>query len=125
MNFLKYKIKSFDHLKKLLVVDFGLDGWASISLTSPLPKNKEELESIIKRYAVSYEQAVAIHEPVDMSYIDSLIGQDLETTRFRLQREILEPTLPTEEEMAELEALESAHFEEKVLEILHKLGVIK
>ncbi len=124
MSNLKYTVKSFDPVKKILTVDFGVDGWASITLASPLPTNQKELEAVIRRYAPAHEQVQAVKEPTDLSYIDQMVGNSYTTTRFRLNGELIEQEAPTAEELAELENAEFAALEEKVVQVLKNRGLL-
>jgi hypothetical protein len=82
---LKYKITKFDEANKVVVVTFEQDGWAEIRLTNPLPKNAEELEKIIKRFAAPVEAVEARTNPdADLSYINQLIDIEKTTLRYSL-----------------------------------------
>lgn len=82
MNDLKYTITKFDEQLKILDVVFEDNSWAQIRLINPLPKNKEELETIIRDFAEPIEAIQARQTPdADLSYIAPIVGSQQITNR--------------------------------------------
>lgn len=127
MSTFKYTITKFDKQLNLIVVVFDDGQWAELRLANPLPKNIEDLETLIKRYTPAKETIDALQTPdADLSYIDSLVGVEKECERFSFT-----PTSQPEEEMldpeveANLAMWETISFQQKVGEALVALGVVK
>ena len=128
MSTFKYTITKFDKQLNLIVVVFDDGQWAELRLANPLPKNVEDLETLIKRYTPAKETIDALHAPdADLSYIDSLVGVEKECKRFSFTS----TSQPEEEEMldpeveANLKMWEDINFQKKVGEALVALGVTK
>ena len=124
---LKYTITKFDEENNLVQVTFDDGSWAEIRLANPLPKNIEELETIIKRFAAPVEAIEAVTSPdADLSYIAPLVGSERTTDRLRLLQNSSE-TQATEidpEVEANLKMWEDINFQNKVAGALVKLGVL-
>lgn len=122
---LKYTITKFDNATKTVTVTFDDNSWAEVRLSNPLPKNIEELEAIIKQFAVPAEVIESQLNPdADLSFIDSLVGVEKTTTRYRLNSVAQEnPTLDPETE-ANLKMWEDISFQKKVADALVVLGVL-
>lgn len=115
----EYKINKFEG--NILEVTF-LDGYeARVILQQPFPQNQEELEDILRQYALSekeyllkkeqakVENELRTAEPdVDISFIEGLVNKVLSSDR----KEHIEK--PTQEEI----------FEQKVEEYLKKIKLI-
>lgn len=124
MNKFKYTITKFDKDLKIIVVNFEDGGWAEIGLTTPLPKNIDELESIIKRFTAPIEAIQAQMNPdADISFINSLIGVEKETERLSINQNQVEMEIDPELENQIMQR-ENAEFEKKVSEVLFSLGII-
>lgn len=125
---LKYTITKFDNENKLVTVSFEDGSWAEIRLANPLPKDVQELESIIKSYAAPLEAVEAQSNPdADLSYINSLVGNERITTRFQLNPtpETNNPSSGLDPEVEEnMKMWEEIAFQKKVGEALVKLGVV-
>lgn len=123
---LKYTITKFDDVNKLVTVTFEDNGWADIRLTKPLPKNIEELENIIKQYSAPIEAIEAQTNPdADLSYINELIGVEKTTTRNQLNHNPVTPEDVDPEIEANLRMWEDMQFQQKVSDVLVKLGVMQ
>lgn len=123
MNELKYTVSNFDAASTTISVDFDDGTWAQIRLTKPLPKNKEELENLIKQFAAPVEAIQAIADPdADLSYINDLVGVQGTTTRKSLS--IQESPALDDEVGVALELEEQAQFKEKIVSVLRDLGVV-
>jgi hypothetical protein len=126
MSLLKYKITKFDNQLKTLEVFFDDGTWASLRLTNPLPKNQQELEQIIKDYAPPIEAIEAQKSPdADLSYIQTLVGIECETTRKSLANLENIPLDLDPEVIANSEMWEQIHFKKQVADVLVELGVIE
>lgn len=122
---LKYTITKFDEEHKLVVVTFDDGGWAEIRLTNPLPKNIDELEDMIKRFAAPVEAIEALTSPdADLAYIAPLVGSERTTSRLRLRPEQTESTEIDPAVEANMQMWEDQAFLNKVGEALVKFGVI-
>jgi hypothetical protein len=142
---LNYTITKFDNQNKFVVVTFEDGTWAEIRLRNPLPKTKEELENLIKRYAAPEEAVLAISTPdADLSFIDSLVGITETTTRFSIEKEkqalkaereklaqesgpINDPRfgVPLSRSLDELVMWENVQFEQNLGDALVKFGLLK
>ena len=126
---LKYTITKFDNENKIVTVAFENGEWAELKLVNPLPKNIQELESIIKNFAAPIEAIEARTNPdADLSYIDSLLGTEITTTRKQLtpvpSKPAVEPEIDPEVE-ANLKMWEEIEFQQKLGDALVKLGVLE
>ena len=122
---LTYTIRSFDDVNKVVLVDYDDGSWAEIRLTKPLPKTREDLEKIIKRFARPIESMLATIDPdADLSYISDLIGNTQTCSRFSVSKISEEPEEIDLELEANLKMWEELHFQQKVGEALVKLGVV-
>lgn len=122
MTTLKYRIQSYDDTLKTLDVLYDDNTWARIGLANPVPKNVEELETLIRQFAASAEEAAARSAPdADLSYIKALVGEQRETSRktLSIQPEPIDPTIS-----ALAEAAEKEQFKKQLKEALVELGVI-
>ena len=126
MSTFKYTITKFDKQLNLIVVVFDDGQWAELRLANPLPKNIEDLETLIKRYTPAKETIDALQTPdADLSYIDSLVGVEKECDRLLLiPPKEEEPKLDPELE-ANLAMWETIRFQQKVGEALVALGIVK
>lgn len=78
----QYTIREFNKDTKVITVDFADGAWAEIQLAYPLPKNLEELETLIKQFTPSMEIMTARADTAtDLSFIDANIGVEKECMR--------------------------------------------
>lgn len=128
---LKYKITKFDSENKVVVVTFEDGGWAELRLTNPLPKNVDELETIIRQFAAPVEAIEARTNPdTDISYIYDLVDVERTTTRHTLTptptaTETATPPVIDPAVEANLKMWEDLNFQQKVGDALVKLGVLQ
>lgn len=132
MSALNYTITKFDDQLKLVDVVFEDGSWAQVRLAKPLPKDTDELESIIKQFAAPIEAIEAQNNPdVDLSYINGLVGTPRTCERFSLSNIPAPGTNITPQEPAQLDPevqqklmeQEKAEFQARVAEALANLGV--
>lgn len=117
-----YTIRSFDQANKRITVDFTDGNWAEIPLIYPIPKNKEELEKGLKRYAKCIEDIQA--PDVDLSYILPLVGIPQSCARNSITPvQMPKPPLDPEIE-AGIARFEQEQFDKKVVQTLINLGVV-
>lgn len=76
-----FTITNFNEEEKQLDVVFDDGGWAKIQLKAPLPTKQSELEDIVKQFTSPVEVMQAKSANTDLSFIHSLVNQDIETTR--------------------------------------------
>jgi hypothetical protein len=84
MSDLTYTIKQFDVTDKSVLVEYSDGHTSKIKLSVPLPTNQTELESIIKKYAAPLEVVQAQNSDTDLSFINTLVGNEYTTTRFSI-----------------------------------------
>lgn len=143
MSKFQYTVTNFDDKAKTLTVSFGVDsGYAKISLMAPLPENIDELEKIIRQYVLPQQYIDALDSPVDLSYINGIVGEtrycerrSIETKNVNMGWDVDEPyEEPSGEEndvsaafaAAEAEMLNSKkEFSDAVEEVLRQHGIIK
>lgn len=112
---LKYTITKFDEANKSLVVAFEDGSWAELRLATPLPTTMEELDNQIKHFAAPAEHIEAQNSTVDLSFINSFVGVERVTTRFRLN-----PSTPLNDEeklLMEIQANENQVLEEQLMKV--------
>lgn len=123
MNELTYVITKFNETTKTIDVSFEDNSWAQIRLTNPLPKNKEELENIIKEFAAPIEAIEAQISPdADLSYINSLVNEQNITTRKSVSIPLDQMLDPEAEANAEM--WEQIHFKKQIGDVLVEFGLI-
>jgi hypothetical protein len=115
LNQFKYTITKFDSENKIVVVTFDDGAWTEIRLVSPLPKDLNELEEIIKRFTPPVEALQAKIDTTDLSYIDPLVGKEATTNRLRMTPE---PIAPKSEEEQAMEAQMKQFMEEQETALL-------
>lgn len=122
---LKYKITKFDRENLTITAVFPEEKtWAEVRLANPLPKNVDELEDIIRRFASPREAIEArINPDSELSYIDPLIEVERECERYSLDPEKIAQQIDPEVE-ADILMWENGQFEQEVKEVLINLGVI-
>lgn len=137
----KYTIINFDSIKNLVEVEFENEGKAIIQLRTPLPRNQEELENIIKQFA-SHKEIV---ETIDQTpeFIQELVGNQYTTKRFSLYEftenfkknmptvDAIDPKIDLALEESDLRQLELEQIEvdknklrETLVELLDELGIL-
>ena len=79
-----FTITNFNEEEKQLDVVFNDGSWAKIQLKDPLPTNQTELEDIVKQFTTPHEVFIIKKANTDLSFIHSLVNQDIETTRHSL-----------------------------------------
>lgn len=125
MNNLKYTITKFDETLKFIDVTFDDGTWAQIRLAVPLPKNIDELEGVIRRFAAPVEAIKAQTEPdADLSYINPLIGSERTTARFSLGIQTATDEGLDPETEANLRMWEDVQFRRKVGDALVQFGIM-
>ncbi len=63
-------------------ISFEDGTWTKIPLMTPFPKTPEEMDSIVRQFALPKEVAEARLEPHgDLSFITEMIGKERETKR--------------------------------------------
>jgi hypothetical protein len=123
---LTYTIREFDNINKVVIVDFEDGGWASIGLINPLPKDKTELEDIIRKFAKPQEAIEAQTNPdSNLEYVSSLVGVSQTCARLSVSNSNPNKQTPIDPEVeANLKMWEEVQFEQKVGNALVKLGVL-
>lgn len=117
----KYTITRFDEEHRIIVVSFDDGGWADIRLNAPLPKNMDELESVIRNFTPSYEHMQAIQSTEDLSFISSNVGMERTAARLKITAP---QTITTEnsDNSLNFDAVEAAEIERLkglIREVLH------
>lgn len=123
MNELTYVITKFDETTKTIDVTFDDNSWAQLRLKNPLPKNKEELDFLIKDFAEPIEAIQARQAPdADLSYISAMVNQAQTTTRKSL--EIPDSPEVDPEVLANSEMWEQTQFKKQVGDVMVEFGLL-
>jgi len=123
MNELKYVITKFDETTKTIDVSFDDNSWAQLKLQNPLPKNKAELDFLIKDFAEPIEAIQARQAPdADLSYISGMVN--VEQTTERKSVAVPDPSDIDPEVLANAEMWEKIHFKKQVGDVLVEMGLI-
>ena len=123
MNELTYVITKFDETTKTIDVSFDDNSWAQLRLKNPLPKNKEELDFLIKDFAEPIEAIQARQAPdADLSYISAMVNQAQTTTRKSL--EIPDSLEVDPEVLANSEMWEQTQFKKQVGDVMVEFGLL-
>jgi len=123
MNELTYVITKFDETTKTIDVSFGDNSWARLNLKNPLPKNKEELDFLIKDFAEPIEAIQARQAPdADLSYISAMVNQTQTTAR----KSVAIPEVPEidPEVLANSEMWEQTQFKKQIGDVLVEFGLL-
>ena len=121
---LVYKIIAWNAETKTLDVQFEDHGWARVQLRVPLPKNMEELEAEIIKWAPSIEMIDAMTDETDLSYIDQHIGKLQSAERYTFQV-MTSPDPVDDVDMTEIENSEREFVLTVLNDRLQELGLIK
>ena len=123
MNELKYVITKFDETTKTIDVSFDDNSWAQLKLQNPLPKNKTELDFLIKDFAEPIEAIQARQTPdADLSYISAMVNQTQTTTRKSLANPEASEIDP--EVLANSEMWEQTQFKKQVGDVMVEFGLL-
>lgn len=124
-----YTIVNYDPATKALDVDFGDEGWARISLRTPLPKNRVELEEIIATFAPTVEHIEArTNADVSLEYIEHMVGKPYSAKRHAINKEDDAPLIVSqviEEDVSPVDDYEIAFLKQLIDERLKLHKVIK
>ena len=119
-----YTITNFNETEKQLDVIFDDGGWAKIQLKDPLPTNQEELETIIKQFTSPQEVMKAKIDTTDLSFINSLVNQSIQTTRITNVQNIPnnnQVTAPSTQQIKNIQIQQQYNLAEQLV----KFGVLK
>lgn len=81
----KYNILDFDETNRTVTVKLADGGTVAIQLTLPFPTTPEELDAIVRRYAMPAEIIEAKQaQPDDLQFLQELVGTERVTSRTQL-----------------------------------------